>query len=139
MNKDAHRAGAVAGILLIFASVTVRSLLPDASAAAAVQRILPEAKRSVTNQLDLPAAHVRYTGAEVRRGDDLVILYFELRPFPYVAAEAAYLVSRCTPIDEVEPDRMGGGRGVTDFATDPELVSIRSEDQPACKKALHSP
>ena len=121
------------GVLAIAPTVIVRlAAPPDEQAPPAVQRLLPEAKEYLANQLDLWNAHVRYTGVELRERDDLVILRFELSPFPFVQSEGAYLVSRCTPVAELDPTGMGGGRGVTDFSTDSELVHARSDDQPAC-------
>lgn len=117
---------AIGGPLL----VTVAS--PDHDAPPDVARILPEVKRYLRGQLDEFTAVVRYTGWEHRRRDDLVILMFELRSFPYVSVDRAYLVSRCTPIEELDPVGMGGGRGVGDFRTDSELAYLRSDAQPAC-------
>jgi hypothetical protein len=112
--------------------VLLPALAPDASTPPEVERLLPDAKRYLSGQLDLVAAHIRYTGVELREHDQLVILEFELRPFPYLAAEGAYLVSRCTALEELDPFSMGGGRGVQDFATDPELAHARSGAQPPC-------
>ena len=50
-----------------------------------------------------------------------------------IAADRAYLVSRCTPIEDLDPERMGGARGVQDFRTDAELEYLRSDAQPACE------
>lgn len=123
----------VVALVLLVAPATLLGLAaPDAVAAPEVQRLLPEAKRYLAGQLDLGWAHLRYRGAELRERDDLVILRFELRPFPFVASEGAYLVSRCTPLIELDPNRMGGGRGVTDFETDLELTHARSEAQRPC-------
>ena len=47
-------------------------------------------------------------------------------------SSVAYLFSRCTPLTDLDPAGMGGGRGVTDFATDPELEYLRSDAQPSC-------
>jgi hypothetical protein len=128
-------AGAVlTAALLVFAPLAILPLIaPDAAASPAVQRLLPEAKQHLAVQLGLWGAYVRYSGVELRERDDLVILQFELRPSPFVHSEGAYLVSRCTPLDELDPNDMGGGRGVTDFTTDSELAYLRSDAQPACQ------
>lgn len=84
-------------------------LAPDKTAPAAVSRLLPEAKRTLAAQFDLPLAYVRYVGLETREIDDLVILRFELRPFPYLRSEGAYLVSRCTAIEQLDPTGWAGG------------------------------
>lgn len=117
----------VGGPLLVTVAV------PDLEAPPEVERILPQAERYLAGQLDEFTAVVRYIGWEHRDRDDLVILMFELRPFPYVAADRAYLVSRCTPIEDLDPERMGGARGVQDFRTDAELEYLRSDAQPACE------
>lgn len=122
----------VAALLALMPSVILPVLAPDQSPPPAVARLLPEAKARLTTELDLVAPHVRFLGVETRADDDLVIIQFELRPFPYIAAEGAYLVSRCTPIDQLDPQDMGGGRGVRDFNTDRELEHARSEAQPPC-------
>lgn len=127
----------VAGVALAIGVLLWRvAILPaitaDAPAPASVERLLPDAKGYLAGQLDLVGAHVRFIGAELRERDDLVILKFELRPFPYLSAEGAYLVSRCTPVGQLDPFGMGGGRGVADFATDPELEHARSGAQPPC-------
>jgi hypothetical protein len=126
---------ATALVVLLLVAVPMAAFqirLPDASAPEPVDRILVDAKRYLAGQLDLPVAHIRYVGLETRDVDDLVVLEFELRSFPWVAAEGAYLVSRCTPLEELDVFGMGGGRGVEDFDTDPELRHLRSDAQPPC-------
>lgn len=121
-------AFAVGGTLLVM------SVAPDHEAPPQVARILPEAKRYLAGQLDEPISVVRYVGWEYRERDHLIILMFELRPFPYITMDRAYLGSRCTPIRALDPVGMGGGRGIGDFATDPEIEYLRSGDQPACEE-----
>jgi hypothetical protein len=126
---------ALAAVVLLVAiggPLLVTALAPDADAPPAVERILPRAKRYLAGQLDAFTSVVRYIGWEHRATDDLVILMFELRPFPFITADGAYLVSRCTPMEDLDPDGMGGGRGVRDFQTDPELEYLRSDAQPDC-------
>ena len=121
-------AFAVGGPLLVMA------VAPDYEAPPEVARVLPEAKRSLAGQLDEHISVVRYVGWEYRERDHLIILMFELRPFPYITMDRAYLGSRCTPIEALDPVGMSGGRGVDDFATDPEIEYLRSGDQPACEE-----
>ncbi len=124
---------AIIALGLILAPIAILpTALPDADAPPAVERILPDAKRYLTGQLDVPVAYLRLSDVELRDADDLVILMFELRPFPYIASEGAFLVSRCTPVGRLDPQQMGGGRGVVDFATDTELAHLRSDAQPPC-------
>jgi len=126
----------VAFTLVAFALVMPFGILPvlapDEPAPAAVSRLLSEAKRSLAAGLDLPLAYVRYIGLETREIGDLVILRFELRPFPYLSSEGAYLASRCASIEHLDPRAMSGGRGVSDFETDPELEYLRSDAQTPC-------
>lgn len=110
----------------------VTALASDQDAPPEVERILPEAKRYLTGQLDAFTSVVRYVGWEYRERDHLVILMFELRPFPFITVDRAYLGSRCTSIEELDPVGMSGGRGVEDFATDPEIAHLRSDNQPPC-------
>lgn len=125
-----------AAVLLIVlgGSMLVVALAPDAEAPPAVERILPGAKRYLVGQLDAFTSVVRYIGWEHREREDLVILMFELRPFPFVTVDRAYLGSRCTPIEDLDPEGMGGGRGIQDFRIDPELEYLRSEAQPSCQR-----
>jgi hypothetical protein len=124
--------GAVALLLLPFALQGV--LLRDEQAPPELSRLLPSAKRALLAGLDHPPVHVRYLGLERRRHDELLIIRFELRPYPFVSAEGAYLASRCRPLETFDADAfysMGGG--ITDFATDPELAYLRSDAQPPCE------
>lgn len=123
-------AVAIALAVLLAPGTLLGIVFPDAAAAPSVQRLLPDAKQFLASRLELTWAHVRYAGAELRASDNLVILHFELRPFPFVAPEGAYLMSRCTPLVELDPMLMGGGRGVTDPDADLELRSARSDAQP---------
>ena len=128
-------AAAVFTVLVFIGGPTlVTTLAPDHDAPPEVERILPEAKRYLTGQLDAFTSVVRYVGWEYRERDHLVILMFELRAFPFVAVDRAYLGSRCTPIEKLDPVGMGGGRGVSDFATDPEIAYLRSDNQPPCEE-----
>ena len=120
--------------ILIGGPLLAITVAPDVDAPPDVGRILPAAKRSLAGQLDAFTSVVRYVGWEHRERDDLVILMFELRPFPFITVDRAYLVSRCTPVEELDPDGMGGGRGVHDFRTDPELEFLRSDAQPPCDR-----
>jgi hypothetical protein len=132
----------VAGVALTLVAISLvvpfgilPVLAPDETAPTAISRLLPEAKRSLAAGLDLPLAplaYVRYVGLETRERDDLVILRFELRSFPYLSSEGAYLVSRCTAIENLDPTEMDGGGGVSDFETDPELEYARSDAQTPC-------
>ena len=117
------------GLQLLVPTVILPVTAPDADAPAAVQQLLPDAKQALASGLDLPLAYVRYLGLETRDDDQLVILHLELRPWPYLASDMGFLASRCTPLEEIDPRGMSGGRGVVDFETDPELVHVRSEAQ----------
>ncbi len=106
---------------------------PDADASEAVRRVLPDAKRVLIRNFELPASSVRYVGIETRNRDNLIVLQFEIRTFPFITVDRAFLGSRCTPIADLDPMAMSGGRGVTDFATDAELEHLRSDLQPGCR------
>ena len=124
-------AGVVVALAVLSFRVTVLpAIAPDEAAPEAVERLLRDAKNYLAQQLDLVAAHLRFIGMEHRDRDDLVILKFDLRPFPFLATEGAYLVSRCTPLEDLDPLAMGGGRGVKDFATDTELAHARTNAEP---------
>lgn len=105
---------------------------PDAPAPDELARPVADFGAVLARQLDQsPLTHARFTGAEI--GDDgLVILFFELRPYPYLRGRLAYLVSRCVPLDALDPSGMGGGLLDGDPATDAELAYLRSDAQPPC-------
>lgn len=120
-------------VLALLPTVILPAVAPDAVAIRDAERILPEAKRALSSNLGTPLAYVRYLGLETRETDRLVILQFEIRPWPYLVSEGAYLASRCTPIAELDPRGMSGGAGISDFATDAELAYLRSDAQPPCR------
>lgn len=125
--------GAVGLLLLPFALPVV--ILRDEPAPPELSPLLPSAKRALLAALEHPPVHVRYLGLERRRRDELLVIRFELRPYPFFSAEGAYVASRCRPLETFDADAfysMGGGSGVTDFQTDPELVYLRSDAQPPC-------
>jgi hypothetical protein len=123
---------ALALAVAIGGQLIVMTVAPDHDAPPEVERILPDAKSHLSSQLDLHTSVIRYVGWEHRERDQLVILMFELRPFPFISVGRAYLGSRCTPVEELDPGTMGGGRGIVDFATDAELEYLRSDEQPPC-------
>ena len=110
----------------------VRLALPDASAPAGLARPIAEFGSTLASQLDRPLAYARFMRAETGP-DRLTVLFFELRSYPLVLpGELAYLVSRCTPLDELDPWGMGGGIVQGDPATDNELEYLRSDAQEPC-------
>ena len=126
---------AVLGLAVTFvlgAVLLASAASPDLDAPPQVRPLLPEAKRHLTAQFDAWNSIVRYIGIETRERDHLVIMQFEIRSFPFLGVDRAYLVSRCVPIEELDPAGMGGGRGVVDYDSDPELQFLRSDAQPAC-------
>lgn len=133
MRRLLIATGLVVLLLVAVPMAAMQFVLPDVDAPPPVARILGDAKRYVAGHLDLPLAHVRYIGLETRDADGLVLLKFELRFFPWVDPEGAYLISRCTPLEELDVFAMGGGRGVENFETDAELRHLRSGAQPPCQ------
>jgi hypothetical protein len=72
--------------------------------------------------------------------DRLTILIFELRSYPFVLpGELAYLASRCTPLEALDPRGMGGGIVQGDPATDVELEYLRSYAQEPCPEPPGDP
>ncbi len=106
--------------------VTVLAAPPDAAAPTELQPKLPAAKAALVSGLDRPTwTRARFIGVETRASDNLVVLMFEMYGWPHVLPARAFLISRCRPLAEIDPWRMGGGV-VEDFATDPELQHMRS-------------
>ena len=75
---------------------------------------------------DRPAAGV---ATETRASDNLVVLHFEYRTYPFITASSAYLASRCEPLNQIDPKAISAGRGSD---TESELKYLRSEAQPPC-------
>ena len=129
--------GFALAVALLGPIASVNALARDAEAPTEVAPLLDAAKGVLRAQLELiPAVtHLRFAGIERRDADDLVILYFEIRTYPYLASELAYMGSRCTPLATFTGDTfwmMGGGRGLIG-PDDPELVFLRGPDQGTCR------
>ncbi len=110
----------------------VRLALPDAPAPAGLAGPIATFGSTLASQLDRPLTHARFVRTETGP-DRLTVLFFELRRYPFVLpGEQAYLVSRCTPLEELDPWGMGGGIVQGDPATDDELEYLRSDAQDPC-------
>ena len=106
--------------------------LPDVPAPPDLTRPIGEFGSVLARELDQPPlTDARFVGAETGP-DGLVVLLFELRPYPYLGGRLAYLAGRCVPPEELDPSGMGGGFIDGDPATDTELAYLRSDAQPAC-------
>ncbi len=109
-----------------------RAAFPDAPAPAGLARPIAEFGSALASHLDRPLTHARCLRAETGP-DRLTILFFELRSYPFILpGELAFLVSRCTPLEAIDPQGMGGGIVQGDPATDEELKYLRSDAQPPC-------
>lgn len=127
-------AAALALVTLVAVAppVATRILWPDAQAPAGLGRPVAEFGAVLASQLDRPLTHARFVRLESGR-DSLLILFFELRRYPFLGApELAYLVSRCVAIEALDPWGMSGGIIEGDPAFDPELDYLRSAAQPSC-------
>lgn len=110
----------------------VRLAFPDAPPPAGLARPIAEFGSTLASQLDRPLTHARFVRAETGP-DGLTILFFELHSYPFVLpSRLAYLVSRCAPLEALDPRGMGGGIVQGDPATDDELEYLRSDAQPPC-------
>jgi hypothetical protein len=127
-----------AGALLALALLALTPLMfvtasqRDATAPAGIARLLPAAKQQLDSNhgpIRWPLTHYRYVATETRTADNLVVFYFEYRTYPFVTATTAYLASRCTPLDQIDPREMSGGWGQQSMR---ELDYLRSGGQPAC-------
>lgn len=117
--------------------VFVEAVARDAAPPAELAPGLLEAELGFVGQFDLiPLVdHVRYVDLEYRQSDDLVLLFFEIRRYPYLSSEEVWLGSRCVPPADFTADTfagMGGGYVHASRATDPELVYVRGPDQSPC-------
>jgi hypothetical protein len=106
--------------------------VPAAPAPSVLARPVGEFGDVLARQLDQPPlTDVRFVGSETGP-HSLVILFFELRPYPFVGSRLAFLASRCVPPDRLDPWGMSGGFIDGDPATDAELAYLRSDAQPPC-------
>jgi len=131
---------ALAALTMPFAVPVLFPLGPDAAIPTDLEHVIPRAKRLIVIDLEdrpfvpvLPT-EVRYAGLEHRASDNLLILRFELRPYPFFSSYWGWLGSRCRPPSSIEdPLGMSGGRvEAGDFANDPELRHYRSGALPLC-------
>src|SRR2546422_6324219 len=129
------RSRVVAGLLAALLAVAVLALtpaflvlalLPDAAAPSEITAVLPVAREQLYTQLKSarwPVGYYRLVATETRASDNLIVLHFEYRTYPFIMASSAYLASRCRPLNQVDPKEMNGGRGPD---TESELKYLRS-------------
>ena len=131
-------AGALLAVLLAVALLALSpaflalALLPDAAAPTEITAVLPVAREQLYIQLQSPrwpVGYYRLVATETRASDNLVILHFEYRTYPFIIASSAFLASRCSPLSQIDPRGMSGGRGPD---TESELKYLRSATQPPC-------
>ena len=137
-TRPAVVAGALFVVLLAVAllaltpSFLVLALLPDAAAPSEITAVLPVAREELYIQFKSPrwpVGYYRLVATETRASDNLVVLHFEYRTYPFITASSAYLASRCSSLSQVDPKAMSGGRGPD---TESELKYLRSAAQPSC-------
>ena len=117
---------------MLLAPFAVPLTAVQAPTPAVLTRPIGEFGSVLASQLDQPPLTVaRFVGMETGP-DRLIVLLFELRPYPYLGGRLAFLVSRCVLPDRLEPWGMGGGFIDGDPATDSELAYLRSDAQPPC-------
>ena len=137
-TRPAVVAGALFVVLLAVAllaltpSFLVLALLPDAAAPSEITAMLPVSREQLYIQFKSPrwpVGYYRLVATETRASDNLVVLHFEYRTYPFITASSAYLASRCSSLSQVDPKAMSGGRGPD---TESELKYLRSAAQPSC-------
>ena len=119
-------------VLALTPSFLVLALLPDAAAPSEITAVLPVARERLYIQLKSPRWPLGYyhlVATETSASDNLVVLHFEFRTYPFITASSAYLASRCRPLNQIDPKAMSGGRGPD---TESELRYLRSATQPSC-------
>ena len=141
MNRKrlARVMASVVVVAALFAAplALTRLTLPDAAPPAGLGRPIREFSDAIWHLFDRsPLTYARFVDVETGH-DSLVVLYFEVRSYPYLAPEAeVYLVSRCAALDSLDPNAMGGGTVDGESrATDAELMYLRSDAQPPCQDA----
>jgi hypothetical protein len=118
-------------LLLLTPSFLVVGLLHDAAAPPAIAKVLPAAKEQLhkTRGFRWPAGYYRFLASETRSSDNLIVLHFEYRAYPFIIASNAYLASRCKPLEQIDPREMGFGWGP---GSESELNYLRSAAQDPC-------
>ena len=137
MNGPRLVAGALltvllgAALLALSPAFLVLGMLPDAAAPAEIAKVLPAAKAQLNSRYGFrwPAGYYRFLATETRTSDNLLILHFEYRVYPFIGASSAYLASRCTPLSKMDPRDMSGGWGPESQS---ELNHLRSPAQQPC-------
>src|SRR5437764_1153671 len=121
----------VIALLALTPSFAVVALLRDAAAPPEIAKVLPAAKEQLhkTRGFQWPAGYYRYLATETRTSDNLVVLHFEYRAYPFITASRAYLASRCKPLEQIDPREMGFGWGPD---SESELTYLRSRAQDPC-------
>jgi hypothetical protein len=133
MIRRALASIVIVGMVAAFPLAVLPTLAPDATAPKPIERLIAAARNVIRSQFDQYIAHIRFVDHETRESDQLVVLYFEVRAFPYLTSTGAYLISRCVPLAELDATQMDGGIGVDDFANDDQPAFGRSEvEQGAC-------
>jgi hypothetical protein len=118
-------------LLALTPSLLVIALLHDAAAPPEVARMLPAAKEHLyqARGFQWPAGYYRFLASETRNSDNLVVLHFEYRSYPFITASRAYLASRCTPLAKSNAREMAFGWGP---GSESELQYLRSPAQVPC-------
>ncbi|MDH4335003.1 MAG: hypothetical protein OEW24_07060, partial [Chloroflexota bacterium] len=100
-------------MLAISPIVVVEALARDATPPDEMSAPLDSAKRVLAGQFDLIplVQRVSYVDSEYRPTDNLVLLYFEIRTYPYLWSREAFLVSRCVPLADFTADSFAGMGG----------------------------
>ena len=124
---------AVVALLLAAPVGLARLTLPDATPPTGLGRPIRAFSDAIWHLFGRsPLWYTRFVAVETGP-DDLVILYFEVRDYPYLTPGAeVFLVARCSPIGAIDPAGMGGGTVIGTRANDAELEYLRSDAQPEC-------
>src|SRR5436309_13820281 len=137
-KRSAGVAGALLAGLLAVAmlaltpSFLVLALVPDAATPREITAVLPVAREQLYIQFKSPrwpVGYYRLVATETRASDNLVVLHFEYRTYPFITSSSPYLASRCSPLSQIDPKGMSGSRAPD---TQTELMYVRAAGQPAC-------
>ncbi len=136
-NRPLFVGGGIVTVLLAVAllalspSFLVLGLVRDAAPPAEIAAVLPAAKEQLNIRYGFrwPAGYYRFMSTETRTSDNLVVLHFEYRAYPFIRASTAYLASRCKPSSQIDPRTMSAGWGPE---SESELKHLRSAAQQPC-------
>jgi hypothetical protein len=121
-------------IMVAIGSIAVPPLvLRDAPAPAHIAPFLGDARSSLFREaVRLLPLHLRFAEARCRRDGGALLVFEQWEP-PYLGFRYGYVMSGTWP-----PTGWGGGVGMVDLRSDPEIAAFMGTDEVPCESASTS-